>query len=101
MKLTEVQEERFWSRIVDYEDPVECWEWDGAYSNGSPRFQASGQHQATHVAWFLHYGHDVREGLVMLQVCGNDECVNPRHLREATLSQAKAWHRSERRQGLK
>lgn len=74
-------EERFWKHVTPGE-PDECWEWQGACSNGygflsgvPPRKWV----KAHRVSWKIHNG-PIPEGRHVLHTCDNPPCVNPAHL---------------------
>lgn len=76
----------FESRIL--KQPNECWEWQGARSNGDkPRkyrygFKTPpilGEKLAHRISWRLYRG-EIPDGLWVLHRCDNPPCVNPAHL---------------------
>lgn len=57
-----------------------CWNWTGATSKGYGDFRWNGASKAHRVAWVIHSGMPVPEGLWVLHHCDNPKCVRPSHL---------------------
>jgi hypothetical protein len=81
---------RLWAR-VERGQPDECWEWQGARSDGRKPYERrygiirrsvdeGGGRVATHrLAWEVTNG-PVPDGLQVLHSCDNPPCCNPAHL---------------------
>ena len=89
--MTEYDEEfleRFWSRVVKTDG---CWFWTGYISKGYGKIKYKYKQLNAHrVALELALGRPIQEGLVVAHlpvVCHNPLCVNPEHLREATVQE--------------
>lgn len=71
----------FWSR-VDRGGPEECWKWDGP-KTGSKPYGAfcfdNGFVYAHRFSYALHHG-EIPENKVVMHLCDDPLCVNPRHL---------------------
>lgn len=81
-------EVRFWEK-VDRREPEECWPWLGSVSGpgyGNLRREARKNDYAHRVSYELNIGL-IPPGLVIDHACMNRICVNPSHLRLATLKQ--------------
>ena len=73
---------RFWS-FVDERGSDDCWEWQGAcHEQGYGLYGVRGPHlmRAHRVAWELHHGQEIPEGLLVCHTCDNPSCCNPAHL---------------------
>lgn len=83
-------EERFWSRVTKAEG---CWPWDGVIAdNGYGHLWYSGRNRSAHrLAWEFANG-PIPAGLVIDHICHVRHCVNPDHLRLATVSQNRQNH---------
>lgn len=80
-------EVRFWSKVAR-KGPTECWLWTGCIqTRGYGQFHVGlvdgkcKRVPAHRVAWELHNGRPVPEGLVIDHICKVTACVNPHHLR--------------------
>lgn len=77
--------ERFWSKV---DKSGSCWEWT-AYKDrhGYGQFHFDGRAVLSHRhSWEQHNG-PIPDGLVIDHACHNPSCVNPDHLRLATVKQ--------------
>jgi hypothetical protein len=71
--------ERFWKR-VNKGTPNECWEWQGASSEGYGISSHKGKHTRVHrIAFILSFG-SIPDGMWVVHSCHNKICVNPKHL---------------------
>lgn len=75
---------RHWWRNVDRANgPDSCWEWlqsCGSHGYGQT-WDGVTVRLAHRVAWTLHYGQQVPEGMTIDHECRNRRCCNPSHLR--------------------
>lgn len=81
-------EERFW-KSVKRGNKNECWPWRGLLSAyGYGVFVSKETTRAAHrIAWWLHTGKHIQEGMECAHLCHNKACVNPSHLSEVTHSE--------------
>jgi hypothetical protein len=69
--------DRFWTKVRKGD---ECWEWQGARSQGYGRFGLDGVAMGAHrLAWESTHG-PVPSGMSVLHRCDNRRCVRPDHL---------------------
>lgn len=76
----------FWDRV---DKSGQCWEWTGGRNieGGYGQFWKDGRHQKAHrVSYEMHVG-PIPAEMVVDHVCMNKVCVNPAHLRLATVKQ--------------
>lgn len=92
MNYTASDEARFWSKVNKGEG---CWEWDAStFDDGYGCFWAGKRnHRAHRVSYELLVG-AIPDGMMLDHRCFNHACVNPDHLRPATVKQ-----NGEHRQG--
>ena len=68
---------RFWEKV---DRSGECWVWQGATSEGRPKFRIGGEMvHAARVAWALTNG--TPHGRRLRRTCDDRLCVNPAHLK--------------------
>lgn len=84
---TKTPQERFWEKV---DKTGECWLWQGYIShNGYGRFAPSDTiYQAHRLAYEWCVG-PIPEGIQIDHICHVRNCVNPEHLRLATVKQQK------------
>lgn len=71
--------------VVNEETPDKCLEWQRGLSDGYGRLSWNGKHMLTHrLAFQLHHGRPITEGMCILHSCDNRKCCKPSHLREGT-----------------
>ena len=98
--LSEDDIRRFWEKVSVGADDA-CWPWRGsAGSNGYGRFSLRRRMRSSHrVAVTLSHG-PIPAGMVVMHLCDNPPCCNPKHLRVASPSEnAKDPFIKGRRQG--
>lgn len=82
--------QRFWSK-VDKKGHDECWPWLGIKNKkGYGQFNLNPERRAataSRLAWELHNGRLVPDGLFILHSCDNPPCCNPAHLSPGTHTQ--------------
>lgn len=81
-------EVRFWEK-VDKRGPTECWPWLGSKSGvgyGNLKLEARKNEYAHRVSYGINVG-PIPDGLMVDHACMVRECVNPSHLRLATVKQ--------------
>lgn len=79
-------EDRFWPKVSQPTNPLDCWEWQAAIDvqSGYGRFQVDGTTKHAHrVAYELSIG-DLDPDLELDHLCRNRRCVNPLHLEQVT-----------------
>lgn len=81
----EALEQRFWSKV---DKSGECWQWTGAINQGGyGHFGIGRKVKRSHrVSYWLSHG-PIPEGMRIDHTCHNRGCVNPAHLRLATVKQ--------------
>ncbi|WP_234795512.1 HNH endonuclease signature motif containing protein [Mycobacteroides saopaulense] len=77
-------EARFWSKVEKTED---CWEWTGWKHKGYGQFHRNGVDIGAHRISYEMANGPISDGMVIDHICHNPGCVNPKHLREATVKQ--------------
>jgi len=72
---------RFWDN-VKRRGPDQCWEWTGArQTQGYGALRVRGEYKLVHrMAWELHHGKSVPDGIEVCHSCDNPPCCNPAHL---------------------
>ncbi len=80
--------DRFWSRVDQWDDPDECWQWMGQKNTkGYGVFAVERKSKMAHrVAYVLCVG-DIPEGLTLDHLCRVRGCVNPGHLEPVTVAE--------------
>lgn len=77
---------RNWWASVDVREPDECWPWK--QSTGSHGYGQTWDKQtvrvAHRVAWTLHHGEQIPDGMTIDHICRVRVCCNPDHLRLLT-----------------
>lgn len=84
-KLELTREDRFWAKV---DKSGECWTWTASRKpNGYGEFYTGDRNEYAHrFSYEMHHG-PIPEGLVVDHRCYNTSCVNPDHLRLASVSQ--------------
>lgn len=62
--------------------PSECWPWTGATNKGYGVIAVAGSKSriAHDVAWEVHHGRPLPDGMLIRHSCDNPPCCNPAHL---------------------
>ncbi|MGE9696677.1 HNH endonuclease signature motif containing protein [Streptomyces sp. CH6] len=87
IKLTDAQVVRF---HASYTTTSTCWAWQRTLDrDGYGQFHAKTQGRsnllsAHRVAWMIHHGHPIPDGLTIDHLCRNRACVNPQHMETVT-----------------
>lgn len=93
-EVSKKDQERFWDKVDKKSSSRECWEWTAASRGGYTDdqygvFRWNGRTVYAHrFSLYLVLGRD--PGPTVDHLCFNTKCVNPQHLREATLSENSA-----------
>lgn len=97
-----LDEEAFWA-LVDRTEEDECWAWRGPVSEktGHGIFQVGRRHLRPYrIAWALHHGQGWPADTPLARTCGDNRCVNPRHVAPKRLER-QAGQSGKQRQPLK
>jgi hypothetical protein len=78
--------DKFWLRVQTDEDDDECWLWIpvcdrdgyGKFFDGTRKILAH------RVAWMLHHGRDIPDGMIVMHTCDVPRCCRPDHLKLGT-----------------
>ena len=77
--------DRFWSKV---DKSGECWIWTAGLNNyGYGNFYAAGKYIGAHRFSYELANDTIPDGMVVDHQCFNTRCVNPDHLRLATIKQ--------------
>lgn len=87
LQLDPHEEQRFWDK-VQKSAADQCWPWTRALTWGYGSWRVRKVlFRANRVAWILHHGKMVPEGLDIRHSCHNPACCNPAHLSPGTRKQ--------------
>ncbi len=100
--LTEGDAIRFWDKVQKFL-PDDCWPWKAAAGTfGHGRFKVAGKLYSTHRIAVALSGRELPPGTVVMHICDNPACCNPKHLEIGTQSRnAKDAFKRGRRAGPK
>lgn len=86
MKISQHQEEVFWSKVAITEDHRECWPWIGAKKpKGYGNVRINKKYLLTHRIAFQLANGPIPSGLIVCHICDNPSCCNPAHLMLGTV----------------
>lgn len=78
-------QERFWSKVLVTENPLDCWAWTAQTSpDGYGRFQVASASKLAHRVAFEQVNGGIPAGLQLDHLCRNRACCNPNHLEPVT-----------------
>lgn len=98
--------EKFWDKVDQSHGANSCWEWEGARSKGGyGQIRIDGTLFYSHrLIWEQIHG-PIQAGKVIDHICFNPSCVNPAHLRLASVQQneehLRGAHRNNKSCGIR
>lgn len=76
-------EDRFMSKIL-VDEKTNCWNWNASMRDGYGRFKADKKMMNASRFSFEYFNEKILNGNVIMHLCDNPKCVNPKHLKQGS-----------------